>query len=710
MLIRASLNRLDGINDLRFNLIGHRLTVDHTTSRDHILQALKQIGLPGYVEGSFDPPHQRNTTVDLWIVATAILLLFAGLGLEQRAEQSLYRFGFYALSIVFASIRVLPKTLSAIRNRVLDVNILMMVASIGTIILGQFPEAAAVLSFYALSLVLEIRSLERSRRSIQALLNLSPQKTMLKVDGSFVERISASIQRGDILLLREGERIPVDGEVLLGISTVDESHITGESDLKAKCSGDVVYAGSLNARGWLEVRAISTATDSSLRRIVHLVEEAQSKKIKIQTLTERFARAYVPAVFAIAVAVFFIPTFFFHANVPEWFYRSLTVLVISCPCALLIATPVTILSSLTRASKEGVLFKGGSNLEALATVRSMAFDKTGTVANARTVLTEIIPLDGIDQNGLLRIASAIELRSHHPIASAFLEFGFGRNLSVEDATVNSIETISGKGIRASVDGLMYFLGNHELMESKHLCSPSHHDHFLRGSKQSMTVLALANSERILGFFSIHASQSVSSRNLVPSLHALGIHSVDLLSGDQTGAVEAIQSEFHFDSALARQLPQNKINHVKQLKAEFGSVAMVGDGLNDAPALAEATIGIAIGPGGSAVAIEVADIVLMDGGVQKIPFAIQLSRSTLSILRFNIGLTIATKLAFLVLGVLGISSLWLAIIADDGITLLVILNSLRLLRFSVAQRRILTNSFSLTRLRFLGRLRLKLSTK
>jgi Cd2+/Zn2+-exporting ATPase len=484
---------------------------------------------------------------------------------------------------------------------------------------------------------------------------------------------------GEIVIVRPGERIGVDGEVVKGHSTVDEAPITGESMPISKLQGDPVYAGSFNQRGSLQVRATRRATDSAIARMIHLVEDAQSKKAPSQSFVEQFAHYYTPAVFGLAIALALIPPIVFHALFTEWFYRALVLLVIACPCALVISTPVTLVSALTNAARHGVLIKGGKHLEMLSRVRAIAFDKTGTLTEGHPVVTDIVTLDALTSTEMLRIAAAAELQSEHHLADALLRKAEEEGISLSDVRTEDFSSITGKGIRTKVNGTSYIIGNHQLMEELRVCTPAVEKVLLDLEREGKTVVIVSDERQVLGVIAIADRVRQESGSTVEALHKLGVRHVVLLTGDNTGTAAAVARLLRVDELKAELLPEDKLSVVKQLQSRWGTVAMVGDGVNDAPALAAADIGIAMGGIGSDTALETADVVLMADNIAKVPYGILLGKKTLRIVKQNISLALLTKGVFITLGVFGLSSLWLAILADDGTALLVILNGLRLLR-------------------------------
>lgn len=679
-LIRKKLASLQGIEEMQFNLVSHKLIVRHTVGERSILQSLGEIGLPGHPLSPGKPEVDRKTPRQQ-LISTIVsgVLFLGGLVLSWTGESGMLSTAIFILSILTGGWKIAVRAALAVRHLALDMNVLMTSAVLGAAAIGEFAEGAAVIFLFAVSLLLESLSFDRSRRAIQSLLSLSPLTATLKgPDGSHVLPLQ-EIPVGSIIEIRPGERIPLDGRIVSGSSTVDQSPITGESIPVSRHTGDPVFAGSFNQRGALEVYTTATAEDSTISKIIQMVEEAQSKKAPHQTFVEQFARAYTPAVFGAALALMIVPPLFFGAPFEEWFYRSLVLLVIACPCALVISTPVSIVSALTSAARNGVLVKGGKHLELLANVRAIALDKTGTLTTGTPTVTDIIHVDSLSPEEILRIAAAMELRSEHHLADAFLRKAKNDGINLSDMNVEAFDSLPGKGVRAIVNGKPYMIGNHPLVEELGLCSDSLESILGTLERQGKTVVVLTDETGPLGVIGIADRLREDSRNSIESLRRLGIEHVVLLTGDNPGTAQSVGKELGVDEVRAELLPDQKLEAISELKKRFKTVAMVGDGVNDAPALAAADVGIAMGGAGSDTALETADVVLMSDNLSKLPFTIRLGSRALAIIRQNVAIALITKAFFLVLGVLGMTSLWLAILADDGATLVVILNSLRLLR-------------------------------
>jgi len=516
-------------------------------------------------------------------------------------------------------------------------------------------------------------------------MKLSPPTAAVQRDGSELILPIEQIKVGEIVLVRPGERIPFDGQVSQGASSVDEAPITGEPYPKSKGPGDTVYAGSFNQLGALHIEVAAPSTESTIARIIDLVEEAQTKKAPTQTAVERFALYYTPTVFVLAIGIAFVPPFVLGAAFDDWFYRALILLVIACPCALVISTPVTIACAMTNAARNGILIKGGKHLELLARVRAIAFDKTGTLTKGRPFVTDIVSLHSLSTLEILRIAAAAELHSEHHLADALLRKAKESGIVLTDLTTEDFSSITGKGIRTRLNGTTYIVGNHVLMEELGVCSPTVEKELFALERMGKTVVILADTRQVLGLIAISDEIRDESRHTVDELHAAGIGEVVLLTGDNNKTASLVAQELNFDAVRSELLPEGKLLAIESLRREHGVVAMVGDGINDAPALAAADVGIVMGGIGSDVALETGTIILMSDNISKIPHGLHLGKKALRIIKQNIFLALVTKGVFIALGIFGWTSLWLAILADDGATLLVILNGLRVLRSRLDSR-------------------------
>ena len=681
-LIRKKLQTLPGIQDLQFDILSHTIKIRHSCDGTAITESLSDIGLPAQELRTSQKPLEQKTP-PRQLVTTALsgsFLLSGGLFVWLNLPDSLST-TFFLLSIIAGGWQFALKGYKAAKNLSLDMNFLMSVAALGAVAIGEYAEGAAVVFLFALSLLLESLSIDKSRRAIQSLMKLSPATATVKRGNAEAQVGVEEIHLNEILIIKPGERIPLDGVVASGTSTVDQSTITGEAIPVSKKYGDTVYAGTFNQRGSVEVRVTKLVNDTTLSRIIQLVEDAQSKKAPAQAFTERFARYYTPAVFALAVVVAILPPVLFQQEFNEWFYRALVLLVIACPCALVISTPVAVISALTNAARNGILIKGGRYLEELAKIKAIAFDKTGTLTEGKQTLTDIVKLNSLSEQHILRIVTALEVKSEHHLADAFLRRAAQEHIAVDSLRIEHFESIPGKGVQATVDGTPYIVGSHQLIEELGVCSPAIEERIRTLEEQGKTTVLLTDKKHVLGVLAVSDNPRAESEQIVQSLRNAGLECVVMLTGDSTTAARTVSEKLSLSEQFAELLPEDKLSAVEQLKVRYGKVAMVGDGVNDAPALAAADVGIAMGGAGSDTSLETADVVLMSDDLSKIPDAIRLGRKTLAIIKQNVAIALATKAVFLGLGVFGLTSLWLALLADDGATLVVILNAFRLLKKS-----------------------------
>jgi Cd2+/Zn2+-exporting ATPase len=575
------------------------------------------------------------------------------------------------------------RAVRSIRARSLDINVLMIIAVAGAIALGDYVEAASVLWLFNLAEALEARSLERARHAIRSLVAIRPTEALVRRDGADRTVPIDDVVAGDVVVIRPGERIPVDGVVSGGDSAVDQAPVTGESWPVEKSSGDRVFAGSVNGAGALEVVASRRAADSTLARIIRMIEEAQSRRAPVQTFVERFARRYTPAVALLALLVAIVPPLViggldgWRAEAGLWTYRALALLVVACPCALVISTPVAVVSALTAAARAGVLIKGGAHLERLGTIRCVALDKTGTLTHGQVSVSHVHGVEGVSTAGVLSVAAALESRSEHPIGRAIvLE---AREAGLDVAPGVGYRAFPGRGAEATVAEALAVVGSHRMFEERRMCTPAIHEHLDRLEGRGTTPVLVSHDGAALGVIELTDRLRREGRGAVAALRTEGIVRVVLLTGDTQPNADAIAEAAGLDEAHAELLPEDKVRWIERLREMHGPVAMVGDGINDAPALAAADLGVAMGVAGSGVALETADVTLMSDELDKLPFALRLGRAAMRNVRANVAVAIGLKVAFIVLAAAGAATLWMAILADTGASLLVTANSLRLLR-------------------------------
>ncbi|CAM5182948.1 Cd2+/Zn2+-exporting ATPase OS=Castellaniella defragrans OX=75697 GN=HNR28_000757 PE=3 SV=1 [Castellaniella defragrans] len=564
---------------------------------------------------------------------------------------------------------------SAVRHGRLDINALMSIAVTGALILGQWAEAAMVMVLFTLAERIEAHSLDRARHAVQDLMQLAPDRARVQqADGGWDDLAARDVPVGATVRVLPGERIALDGEVLSGESTVDQSPITGESLPVDKAQGDPVYAGTINTTGVLDYRVSLAARDSTLARIIQSIETAQASRAPTQRFVDRFARVYTPLVVGLAALIAVVPPLAGLGGWQEWIYKALVLLVIACPCALVISTPVSIVSGLAAAARHGILVKGGAHLEQGYRLRWLALDKTGTVTQGHPTLNHSEPLGNLDASQCHALAAGLASQSDHPVSQAIAQ---GLNVSGAIPPIQ-LQALPGRGIQGVIEGRAYLLGNHRLIHERGLCSPTLEARLETLERQGRTVVLLSDTESVLALYTVADAVKPESAAAIRELHDLGIQTA-ILSGDNPHTVAAIAREVGVTRAEGNLLPEDKLLAVQRLADTGATVGMVGDGINDAPALARADIGFAMGAMGTDAAIETADVALMDDDLRKIPWFIRLSRATHRVLIQNITLALGLKLAILILTVAGLGTLWLAVLADVGASLLVVGNGLRLLR-------------------------------
>jgi len=583
----------------------------------------------------------------------------------------------YAIAIALGGRYVVVKAWYALRRLQPDMNLLMTVAVIGAVLLGDWLEAATVSFLFALSLALESWSVGRARHAIGALLELAPPMARLVVGGVEREIPAEDVPVGAKFIVKPGERIALDGRVAAGTSAVNQAPITGESVPVFKEPESEVFAGTINGDGVIEVESTKRAGDTTLARIIRLVETAQSRRSRSEQWVEKFARVYTPAVMLLAIAIAIAPPLLAGAAWDVWFYRALVLLVIACPCALVISTPVSIVAALAAAARNGVLVKGGAYLELPGRLRAIAFDKTATLSAGRPTVLGLHPLNGHTEEELLARAAALEAHSGHPLAKAILDFASARG--VKPAPATEVQILPGKGVTGKFDARSFWLGSHRYLQERAQETPDLHDRAEALEKRGRTVVAIGNDTHVCGLIAIADSVRPETEAAIRALRRAGVDHLVMLTGDNRATAESIGREIGIEEIRAELLPADKAAAIEALVREHGAAAMVGDGINDAPAMASASLGIAMGAAGSDAAIEAADIALMSDDLSKLPWLVHHSRRTLRIIRQNIGFALAVKAAFVLLTFGGLASLWGAIAADTGASLLVVANSLRLLR-------------------------------
>ncbi len=628
---------------------------------------------------SGESAHLANLSL---LLAATLLVAGLVLGALQLLPPPLER-GFHIAALLLGGWILLPNSWSALRAFRPNISALMILAVIGACSIGDWAEAATVVVLFGIAEWLEAWAGTRAHRAIESLLDLAPKLATVLREERFVEVPVEEVRPGEIIAVKSGSRIPLDGVVLSGESSVNQAPITGEAMPVGKHPGDEVFAGTINGDGSLEVRATRLAADTTLARIIHLVREAQEQKAPTQRFIDRFARSYTPAVTVLAFLVFLVPPLFLNGDWSAWLYKACVLLIISCPCALVISTPVSIVAGLTALARRGVLVKGGAHLESLAQLKALAIDKTGTLTVGRPALQGIYPLGTTPEEELLRIAAAIDIHSPHPLAKALVEARDRRGLAPERS--ENFRELKGLGAEGLVSGIPCLVGSPRFIQSRGANTPELVTQLTTLEAQGLSVIVVGRQlqpqapAEALGILAVGDTVRPQAAEALNALRAQGVSKIVILSGDNPGTVSALASAVGVREAQGDLLPQDKASAVQKLRASHGVVGMVGDGVNDAPAMATATLGIAMGGTGTDVAIETADVVLMSDELGKLAEAVALARRTLAIIRFNIAFALSLKAVFLALTLCGYASLWLAILADTGTTLLVVANSLRLLR-------------------------------
>ncbi|WP_434678472.1 heavy metal translocating P-type ATPase [Pseudomonas sp. R1-18] len=680
-LIQNRLGKLAGVQKLEFNLINRLLGVWHDLpSTDPIREAIGSLGMQADpVEEGADPAVAAApaTKKHWWPLALSGV---AALGAEAVHFASLGPTWVVAMlamvSIFSCGLGTYKKGWIALKNFNLNINALMSIAVTGAVLIGQWPEAAMVMFLFTVAELIEARSLDRARNAISGLMQLAPElATVKQSDGSWIETEARHVELGAIVRIRPGERIGLDGEVVAGNSTVDQAPITGESLPVEKTEGDKVFAGTINQAGSLEYRVTAAASNSTLARIIHAVEAAQGARAPTQRFVDSFSRIYTPAVFIVALAVAVVAPLFFGGVWFDWIYRALVLLVVACPCALVISTPVTIVSGLAAAARKGILIKGGVYLEMGEKLDYLALDKTGTLTHGKPVQTDFVVLDPTVADHVPAIAASLAARSDHPVSQAIAK---AAQQSTTLHEVEAFEALGGRGVKGRIGGQVYHLGNHRLVEELGLCSPDLEARLDALEMQGKSVVLLLDDSRPLALFAVADTVKESSREAIAQLHELGIKTL-MLTGDNPHTAKAIAEQVGIDHAQGNLLPGDKLAAIEALYADKHRVGMVGDGINDAPALARAEIGFAMAAAGTDTAIETADVALMDDDLRKIPAFVRLSRQTSAVLKQNIALALVTKVLFIGITFAGMATMWMAVFADMGVSLLVVFNGMRLIK-------------------------------
>lgn len=687
MTLERGVGRLDGVTWVSINFAGARMSLEydaHQTDMDNVAKRVQSLGYrlgqdgasapavdQGLVRGFVAQRENQSTLI-------AGALTAAGGVMALLSAPAIAQIPFFALAVLIAGVPIARKALATLRaTHQIDINTLMVIAVVGASAIGAWFEAAMVVVLFSLGEALEGYTMDRARRSIRALLSLAPADAVVRHDEHEHRVPVAEINVGDVVIVRPGERFPLDGVIQHGSSAVNQAPITGESIPVEKTLGDEVFAGTINGSGVLDVRTTRRVGDSTIARIIRMVEDAQAQKAPSQRFVDVFARYYTPSVVVLAIAIAFIPPLVFGSAWITWFYRALVLLVVACPCALVISTPVSIVAAISAAAKSGVLIKGGAYLEAAGSLRALAFDKTGTLTRGEPSVTSILPQNGLTEDEVLSIAAAAERYSEHPLGAAIVSEALRRKLDHTQVVTNA-GAWTGRGIDAVVDGVQVRVGTPSFVLNGS-ASPDVEHEIAELEERGQTAVLVSVDGTITGVIALADAPRAESQQALRAIKRAGVHTTVMLTGDRAPVAAAIANQTGVDEIEAELLPDQKVEAVERLLQRYGAVGMVGDGVNDAPALARSTVGIAMGAAGTDTALETADIALMRDDLSAVEYTIRLSRSAKRIIGENIGLALAIKLLFLSLAVVGLATLWLAVFADVGASLIVIANGMRLLR-------------------------------
>ncbi|MCH9630975.1 MAG: Cadmium-transporting ATPase [Chlamydiia bacterium] len=698
-LLKKALASREGVLQLSFDVMQARMEVEYEEKKitsDEIIASVQASGLRASLW-----IHRRSLEKLTWwgqngrLFMTVLCGIFIILGLitgEVVFKRVMHLFSkeelksgtflpyvsvmFYTFAIICGLWHVAGKAFFSVKKLRADMNLLMMVASIGAMIIGQWFEGASVVFLFSVSLLLEQASVKRARNAVATLMDLTPDVAHLVSDKGTVDVKLADLKVGDTVLVKASEKIPIDAVITKGSSAINQAPITGESMPVEKKENDEVFAGTINEESSLECKVTKLSFDTTLAKMIYMIEHAQSKRAKSEKTIEKFAALYTPVMIALAIIIGIGPPLIFDAKWIEWVYRGLVVLVIACPCALVISTPVCLISGLTSAARQGVLIKGGIFLEIAKDLKAIAFDKTGTLTYGKPSIQKMVPLNGTKEDELLKIAASLEKGSTHPLGKAIVEKAAERNIEADVAS--SVKLIQGKGIEGIVGDQAYWMGSHRFMHEKGQETEEIHKTAEELEDAGHTVIAIGNAEKIIGLVSIADEPREGMAALMDEIRVSGIKKTIMLTGDNTKCAKEIAQKTKVDEFFSELLPEDKLKAIGSLKAKYGLCAMIGDGVNDAPAMATADLGIAMGAIGTDAAIETADIALMQDDLSKVPWLIRHSKRTMKILYQNIIFALAVKVIFLALAIVGIAGLWMAIAADTGASLLVVFNALRLL--------------------------------
>ncbi|MDQ0876588.1 Cd2+/Zn2+-exporting ATPase [Paenibacillus sp. V4I3] len=675
--IEKHMKTLPSVKSVSVNFSTGKMTAEHDSSVEEIIKEISKSGYKATLVSSkrkSDQVKKDNSGTNL-IIFSGALLLFGFLGSFANVSPTFTTL-LYAVSIIIGGYKPARSAYYAVRSRSLDMNVLMTAAVLGAAAIGEWLEGATVVWLFALGNVLQTKSIEKTRNSIRSLIDLAPPEAFVKNGQELIRKPVEDISVGDVIVVKPGDKIPLDGLVIGGESSVNQAPITGESIPVDKQVGDGVYAGTINEHGSLEIKVTKLVEDTTISKIIHLVEEAQEQKAPTEAFVDKFARIYTPIVFILALVVMVLPPLMGFGTWGEWFYKGLELLVVACPCALVISTPVAIVSAIGNAAKNGVLIKGGAFLEIAGRISAIAFDKTGTLTEGKPKVSQVV-LTGSSEVELLSIARTLEEYSTHPIAKAVAQYA--KDKGVSTLLGDKFRNIVGKGIGAIIGDNEYFAGNLKLFQELSASLGELESRILSLQQEGNTIVIIGSKEKIYGVIAVADAIRATSVKALKGLQAVGVNQVVMLTGDNEGTAKKVASATGVNRFFAELLPEDKVKAIKQLQEEGNIVAMVGDGINDAPALATANIGIAMGGAGTDTAMETADIVLMADNLEKLPHTVKLSRKAIRIIKQNIWFSLIVKALALILIFPDLLTLWIAVISDTGAALIVIMNSMRLVK-------------------------------
>lgn len=606
-------------------------------------------------------------------------ILVAVISQLSLGEDHLLTKALYILAIIIGGFDLFKEGFSDLIKLDFSMESLMTIAIIGAAFIGEWAEGSIVVILFAISEALERFSMDKARQSIRSLMDIAPKEALIRRNN--VEQLVSvdKIDIDDIMIIKPGQKIAMDGLVINGHSSVNQAAITGESVPVEKQLDDEVFAGTLNEEGVLEVKVTKKVTDTTIAKIIHLVEEAQGERAPAQAFVDKFAKYYTPFIIIMALLIVVVPPLFFGGDWNKWLYQGLSILVVGCPCSLVISTPVSIVSAIGNAAKNGVLVKGGVYLEEIGHLRAIAFDKTGTLTKGKPVVTDFIATSSETDINYLSIISSLESLSQHPLASAILNEADKTNVDYKSIQIEDFQSITGKGLTGIHQNIRYYIGSPKLFSASVIEETAVKVQYRQFQEQGKTAMYFGTDEQILGVIAVADEVRDSSAAVISELHKLSIEHTIMLTGDNTKTAESIGKQLGVTEIKGDLMPQEKLDSIKALRTTYNKVAMVGDGINDAPALAASTVGIAMGGAGTDTALETADVALMGDDLQKLPFIVRLSRQTLKVIKQNITFSLGIKLLALLLVIPGWLTLWIAIVADMGATLLVTLNGLRLMK-------------------------------